>query len=366
MLARSSWIVAGAGGLALAGLATVALAAPPAGYRCGKGGKPNPKAQACTCPAGKKADRNADDLAVCVAAKSTHAATPGDGGFAPPIPEPTCPSDMVPVHRGTFDMGSTPAAGDPDEIPAPKGKRTVTISGFCLDRTEVTVDAYAQCVAAGGCTAAATTVDWEGLDPATAKKWNDAGVCNAGHADRKAHPINCVTWDQATAYCAAQHKRLPTEAEWEYAARGTDGRSYPWEPKLGAPSPRLVNGCDKDCQALGKSLGFKWKSIGDSDQFATTAPVGSFSDGSSPFGAYDMGGNVWEWVADEYARYDAGTFTDPAPAETARAAADKLFVLRGGGWDSDDRAYFRAANRLHTKRSARSSSNGFRCARAGS
>jgi formylglycine-generating enzyme required for sulfatase activity len=369
-MVRRAVIVAGFAVL-VGGLVAVATAAPPAGYRCGKGGKPNARAQACTCPAGKKPARNADDVAVCVAKSARAPATPVTPPTTtfvapPPAPDPTCPTDMVPVRGGSFDMGSPlGTGGDADEIPSPKGKRTVTLTGFCLDRTEVTAEAYASCVGAKACSPAADTVEWDGLDDATRKPWNDAQLCNANQTARQQHPINCVTWDQAVAFCGWQKKRLPTEAEWEYAARGTDGRAYAWDPALGAPTPKLADACDADCQALGKRMGFKWKSIGDSDGFEATAPVGSFPDGSSPFGALDLTGNVWEWVADEYARYEAGAVKDPAPAETALVGDAKHFTLRGGGWDSDNRSYLRAANRLHAKRSMRSTSYGFRCARAG-
>ncbi len=350
----------------LAGVIATAEAAPPAGYRCGKGARPDAQAEACTCPRGKRAARSADDVAVCVATTTRPPVAPAS---APPTPAPlpTCPSDMVPLAGGTFVMGSFAGGGDADEIAVPRGKRTVRLTSYCLDRTEVTVEAYAACVAGGTCTAAAETVEWDGLDAATRTLWNEARLCNGDREDRQAHPINCVTWDQARGYCASLRKRLPTEAEWEYAARGSEGRRYPWEPRLGGPAPALFNGCDRDCQALGQRLGLRWRSMFvDSDAFEATAPVGRYPDGASPAGVLDLAGNVWEWTADEYARYDAGAVTDPAPAATVTPDEAKRFSLRGGGWDIDDRAYVRAANRLGSKRLVRSSSNGFRCARAGS
>ena len=360
---RRNLIVPGAVAFVIGGLAAVASAAPPAGYRCGKGGKPAPASEGCTCPAGKRSSRNAADAAVCAAVRPP--VTPVI--LPPPPPEPTCPSDMVAVHGGTFDMG-TPVGGggDPDEIPVPAGKRTVTLSAFCLDRTEVTVEAYADCVAAGACAPAPDTVEWTGIADADRRLWNDSKLCNANRDDRQSHPVNCVTWDQATTYCTAQQRRLPSEAEWEYAARGSDGRPYPWQAALGAPSTKLFNGCDRECQALGKKLGLTWRAMfADSDDFAATAPVGSYPDGASAFGGLDMAGNVWEWVADEYARYDAGTIVDPAPATTADIAGAKRYVLRGGGWNVDKRTQIRAANRLGLERTQRNSINGFRCARAG-
>ena len=286
---RRILVVSRAVAVLIGGLAAVASASPPAGYRCGKNGKPAAASEGCTCPAGKRSSRNGDDVAVCVAARAAVRAPVPTVILPPPPPEPTCPSDMVPVHGGSFDMG-TPVGGggDPDEIPVPTGKRTVRLSAFCIDRTEVTVEAYADCVAAGACTPAPDTVEWTGIADVDRTLWNDAKLCNANRDDRQSHPVNCVTWDQASTYCTAQQRRLPSEAEWEYAARGSDGRQYPWPAALGAPSPTLFNGCDRACAALGKMLGLTWKPLfAASDDFAGTAPVGSYPDGASAFGGLD-------------------------------------------------------------------------------
>jgi hypothetical protein len=128
--------------------------------------------------------------------------------------------------------------------------RSVTLSTFCIDRTEVTVGAYKACVNAGACTAPAPG--------------------NWGASDRNQHPINAVDWFQADAYCKWSGKRLPSEEEWEHAASGNSPRSYPWgnEPADG----RVCIG-------------------------AGTCPVGSYPGGDSPFGVKDMAGNVWEWTS---------------------------------------------------------------------
>jgi len=136
-----------------------------------------------------------------------------------------CPTGMALVPGGTYRMGSE--AGDSDEQPV----HEVEVARFCLDLTEVTVSDYAGCVSSGKCMPA-----------------NTGGSCNAGVAGRENHPINCVDWNQADAYCQAQGLRLPTEEEWEYAAKGGDeDRRYPWG--AAPPGPTLLNACGSECVA---------------------------------------------------------------------------------------------------------------------
>ena len=263
-----------------------------------------------------------------------------------------CPTGMVAVPAGTFHMGSPDGTGNTDEHP----QHEVTLSAYCIDKTEVTVKAYAGCVRAGGCTAAPLTVQWSGVSAEDVKRYSR--FCNRD--DRPDHPINCVDWSQATAYCTWAGKRLSTEAEWEHVARGTDGRAYPWgnEP----PSATRLNACGRECVAMGKrELNQDWKQMYDaSDGWETTAPVGSFPDGASPFGALDMAGNVWEWMADWYGTYPGAAATNPRGAETGTAR-----VLRGGAWNNDDAGHVRAAYRNRNEASNRNNNVGFRCARDG-
>jgi formylglycine-generating enzyme required for sulfatase activity len=186
-----------------------------------------------------------------------------------------CPPDMVAVPAGTFRMGSPAGKGHDDEHPA----QDVTLSAYCIDRREVTVKAYAVCVRAGKCAAA---------DERATTGWGS--FCNGTRADRQDHPIDCVDWNQASAYCAWAGRRLPSEAEWEYAARGTDGRTYPWGDER--PSPKLLNACGRECVAVVKrEMDLDWSPLYDgSDGWESTAPVGSFPAGASPFGALDHGG----------------------------------------------------------------------------
>jgi formylglycine-generating enzyme required for sulfatase activity len=253
-----------------------------------------------------------------------------------------CPSDMVRVPGGTFLMGSPTWVGDSDEHP----QHHVTLGGYCIDRTEVTVAAYTQCVASAKCT---TT-------PEPAKD-GFASLCNGTRGGRQDYPVNCVDWNQATAYCASVNKRLPSEAEWEYAARGGDGRRYPWGSE--APSAKRLNVCGSECRALGKRLGKEWKVMyEDSDGWESTAPVGSFRGDMSPFGALDMAGNVSEWTADWYGTYSAAAGTNPHGPKDGTAR-----VFRGGGWREYDASGVRGASRAGTGPALRATNLGFRCAR---
>ena len=256
----------------------------------------------------------------------------------------SCAGDMVAVPAGAFEMGSPEGTGDADEHP----RHVVALSAYCIDRTEVTVAAYAACTAAGACGAPPLTVNWASYsvdDAARFSRW-----CNRG--DRPDHPINCIDWGMANAYCAWRGGRLPTEAEWEYAARGSDGRIYPWGDA--APDARRLNACGSECAALSRRPLY----AGD-DGWATTAPVGSYPAGASPSGALDLAGNVWEWTADWYGPYGAEPQTDPqgAPAGTSR-------VSRGGSWNGSTADAGRAADRDWLDPKVRETGLGFRCARS--
>jgi serine/threonine-protein kinase len=204
-------------------------------------------------------------------------------------------------------MGSPAGEGPGDEHP----QHTVRLNDFWIDRTEVTNRQYEQCVQAGACRAS-TCAGRSELDGAN-------------------HPVVCVDWEQARAYCAWVGARLPTEAEWEKAARGTDGRTYPWGNTFDGSQ---LNFCDKNCE-------FDWKDAASDDGYARTAPVGSYPAGASPYGALDMAGNVWEWVADWYAAdyYSRSTERNPPGPDSGQYR-----VLRGGSW-WDDRDRVRSALR---------------------
>lgn len=246
---------------------------------------------------------------------------------------------MVAIAGGSFTMGSD----DADSSESEKPPHSVTVLPFQIDRTEVTVDAYAACVNAKTCSEPLSFVD---------EKKNFRVFCNWKHPQgRGSHPVNCVGWDQAASYCAFAGKRLPTEEEWEYAARGgADQRTYPWGNA--APDPTRVNGCGTECEGSTKAKGFPgWAPLyPSSDGFAETAPVGSYPNGASKDGAVDLAGNVWEWTASEYSPYGS-------------RAPDTKRVLRGGSFGAGDARTLRAANRFRLAPSSQSEFLGFRCAR---
>jgi len=226
-------------------------------------------------------------------------------------------SGMVLVPAGSFEMGSD---DDLDEQPV----RQVNVDAFYIDETEVTVTEYTACVTAGACSTPTTGMYY-----------------NYGVAGRENHPINGVDWFGAEAYCAWEGgKRLPTEAEWEKAARGTDARMYPWGNTPGPSCTHVVmdeggNGCGLD----------------------STWEVGQKPLGASPYGALDLCGNIWEWVSDWYGSYDPEALDNPTGPAMGTAR-----IVRGGPWYSNSVSYFRAADRQQTVPTVADFTLGFRCA----
>lgn len=204
------------------------------------------------------------------------------------------------VPAGEFNMGSD--RGNDNERPM----HTVYLDEYWIDQTEVTNAQFALCVKAKACK--------EPLDLASQ-------VNNAYKDSRyENHPVVFVDWTQAQSYCSWARKRLPTEAEWEKAARGTDGRMYPWGDD---PDGTKANFCDLNCWA-------DWKDGHYDDGYAITSSVGTYSDGASPYGALDMAGNIYEWVSDWFGPYTGEYQTDPKGPTTGTER-----VLRGGSWGDD-------------------------------
>ena len=215
---------------------------------------------------------------------------------------------MASIPGGTFMMGSE--SGEADEKPV----HSVRVDRFCMDMTEVTVQAYTECVRAGQCTATANA------DP----------KCNYGRAGRGNHPINCVTWKQASDCCAWQKKKLPTEEQWEYAARGgPEGRLYPW----GNAAPDGAELCSSESKSVDG-----------------TCEVGSCPAGA--FGLRGMAGNVWEWTDTKY----CDSYAESKKCCDAR-------VNRGSSWYQSYGTLMRASRRDWNVPSNWFAGGGFRCAR---
>jgi formylglycine-generating enzyme required for sulfatase activity len=241
-----------------------------------------------------------------------------------------CPPGMILVPGGPFEMGDL--EGFPDEKPL----RPMTVKSFCLDATEVTVAAYAACAREGLCTPAHSRPEWSTLKSIEMTAWS--GFCNADRADRANHPVNCVVWDQGERFCSARGLRLPTEAEWEYAARGgNEERKFPWgkEP----PAGDLTNMCGSECEpAIAKIRGAWGPLYPQNDGWVATAPVGSFPKGDARWGHHDMSGNVCEWVSGSYCPYDHPDCGDAASpmCRGNHFLANNLKKARPGRRNRDD------------------------------
>ncbi len=261
-----------------------------------------------------------------------------------------CPSGTARIPGGQFYMGS-----DLEEaLPTEKPSFPVKLRSFCMDLTEVTTGAYASCSDSGQCKRASATVRWPNITAAQRTIYGP--LCNVNDSSRGDHPINCVDWSMAKRYCEIRGARLPTEAEWEYATRGPDGRVYPWGDD--DPTPQHLNACGSECVAWGKAHGESLKELYDGDDgFPTTAPVGHFLAGRSRFGPLDVVGNVWEWVADWSGPYTAGEKIDPK----GPATSDKK-VIRGGAWNGSYKSWLRPSFRYAQDPTALSHGIGFRCA----
>jgi formylglycine-generating enzyme required for sulfatase activity len=210
---------------------------------------------------------------------------------ARPRIDPHSGLELVPLPGGTFHFGCEPQDTDcsDDERPG----RTVSVEPMWMGKTEVTVSAYARCVADGACTAPAS-----------------GGACNWTVAGREGHPVNCVDWPQAAAFCHYIGGTLPSAEEWEYAAKGGQGRIYPWGD---APvTDQRANFADAQYK---KKYPRTFDIPGQDDGWVETAPVGSFPAGATPQGLLDMVGNVTEWTSSEF-----------RPGE---------MEARGGGWATD-------------------------------
>lgn len=309
----------------IASILFIALAPIPVAFAQDAPGKAEPSP---ATPAAEKASEKPT-----AAAGPTSAAPPvegeGDEEHTSPTPPPPKPpvvmrspvvvkDGMARVPGGRFTMGTDDKKSPANERPS----RVVVIPSFWIDKTEVTVGGYRACVERGACSRPARS------SPSCTYDLGDPAL-----------PVSCVSWTNAHAYCVAVNKRLPREAEWEMAARGSSPIKYPWgggtAAGCGAAVTLASDASQRSCAGKNRP-----------------ARVGSHVGGASPFGLYDMSGNVEEWVADWYHE----SVADLSP----RAGASH--VLRGGGWLS------RPSDAKTTSRNWGSAREmgpnvGFRCAR---
>jgi formylglycine-generating enzyme required for sulfatase activity len=279
-------------------------------------------------------------LVILAGCGSTPTPTPATIATQPPEPPATniqVPTDevvldpsgtMVLVPAGDFQMGCDPAHNGgftcaPDELPL----HTVKQDGYYIDIFEVSNAQYAGCVKDSAC------------EPPS----NFSSETQASYYDNPAYnnfPVVYVTWKDAKDYCTWAGKRLPTEAEWEKAARGTTIKTYTWGDD--EPSCTLANIYNNTTSS---------NCVGD------TSAVGSHPDSVSQYGAKDMVGNVWEWVSDWYSE----TYYKTSSAENPTGpSADTFKVLRGGGWRASW-VFSRTASRSYDPDFNSSNDLGFRC-----
>ncbi|NOT24421.1 MAG: SUMF1/EgtB/PvdO family nonheme iron enzyme [Nitrospiraceae bacterium] len=231
------------------------------------------------------------------------------------VSSPHQDQSMVLIPAGDFTMGSS--MGDPDELPV----RKVYVDAFFIDKHQTSVGKYGTFLDA---TSHEAPADWDVMNKSMHQK----------------RPVVNVDWADAEAYCKWAGKRLATEAEWEKAARGTDGRIYPWGNEL--PTDFHAN--------MKKEV---W------NNHVVLTPVGMFEGGKSPYGVYDMAGNVWEWINDWYSRdyYKTGPLKNP----TGPSKGDYK-VIRGGSWGSSPKD-LRSTDRESRLPSFGGLGTGFRCAK---
>lgn len=295
----------------------------------------------------------ARDACVCLAANGCAPVVPPSPvpEAPPPPPPPRCPNGMALIENADFTVGAAPSVTEAaaDERPVHR----VTLAPYCIDRGEVTVAQYRACAQSGSCTSL-PTVNLPGLPPGQVPAWSQ--LCNGPRTDRDDHPMNCVDWTQADAFCRSRGARLPTEAEWEFAARGSEMRTYPWGDA--PPGPERTNACRGACAAglTRRGLPAPRAVMPGDDGFAETSPVGRFAPGLSPYGLTDMAGNVMEWTADWFGPYSPIPATNPTGPGFGQER-----VVRGGHWGSTNAADLRTTRRQHAPPGTRLATLGFRC-----
>jgi formylglycine-generating enzyme required for sulfatase activity len=259
---------------------------------------------------------------------------------------------MVYVPQGNFQMGSD------DGTDYEKPMHTVWLDAFWIDKTEVTNTQFEEFVRQSNYQTDAEVAGWSYVYDMASTKWLKVSGANWRHPRGPSsnldglenHPVTYISWNDALAYCRWAGRRLPSEAEWEKAARGTDSRIYPWGNQR--PDQYLLNFADKN-------ISLAWADKNMDDGYAFTSPVGNYPQGVSPYGALDMAGNVWEWVNDWYDPnyYQQQTFWSNPAGPSVKSGR----VLRGGSW-ADSANVTRSSFRLAYYPMDWYAFYGFRCA----
>ena len=274
-------------------------------------------------------------------AQPSPAAVPSPAGVADPTdPSVANPGDtwirpvdgmvMVHVKTGAFQMGTSD--GEENEGPV----HVVGLDALWIDRSEITNGQYRRCVEEGECD-----------PPRESGSHTRVSYYDDGAYDD--YPVIYVSWHQASDYCSWVGARLPTEAEWEYAARGPQGRVFPWGEQFDG---NLLNSCDANCE-------LDWADESIDDGYEDTAPVGSYPGGASWCGAQDMAGNVWEWVEDWYA---ADAYENSPARNPTGPSTGEYRMLRGGSWYNYV-DFLRSTYRTWHDPGVADTSIGFRCAK---
>lgn len=264
----------------------------------------------------------------------------------------TNPKEGMPiifVPAGEFLMGSNGEYADKNESP----EHQVYLDAFWIHQYEVTNRQFREYIKQSGLMTYAEIQGWSWVFGNGSKKvegafWSSPEGNGTHIEDRLDHPVVHISYSDAINYCNWAGGRLPTEAEWEKAARGNDSRTFPWGGDTVTGSN--ANFCDVQCS-------MEWSNQFFDDGYEITAPVGSYPEGSSVYSVMDLAGNVWEWVADYY----NGNYYEDSPLDNPMGPDfGETYVIRGGSWVSEPQ-YLSCTTRYWSEPDETSNDHGFRC-----